>query len=210
MSNFKFPFFSRDITELWKKWHISMSSWFRDYLYMPILLRLRDYKMLGLILSTFLTYGIIGFWHGANYTFIFFGITQAFLFLPAIISKRKPFKTQIFRSKNMKTTIVEVIMCIKTLLLFSLSLCFFRSGSIFDAISYLLNIIKYFEAPSTHLSGLLYIFLILILDYLLRNDPRLEFNSSSKYINFIFCILGILAVMLFAPKSSSSFIYFQF
>ena len=71
MSNFKFPFFSRDITELWKKWHISMSSWFRDYLYMPILLRLRDYKMLGLILSTFLTYGIIGFWHGANYTFIF-------------------------------------------------------------------------------------------------------------------------------------------
>jgi alginate O-acetyltransferase complex protein AlgI len=210
MSNFKFPIFSRDIREFWQKFHISMSSWFRDYLYMNILMRMRNYGIFGLILATFFTYTIIGLWHGANYTFIVYGLIHALYFLPIIIQKKKPYKAKIFSSKSLIVTTIELFQSVKTWVYFSFSLCFFRSDTITDAISYLTNIITRFDTPLSHRMGLLYVFLIIIFDYFIKNDPQLASNFSSQKMNFIFCVSIVLAIMLFASKNTSSFIYFQF
>jgi D-alanyl-lipoteichoic acid acyltransferase DltB (MBOAT superfamily) len=83
MSNFKFPYFSRDIAEFWRRWHISLSSWFRDYLYIP-LGGSRQGKWIS-IRNIFIIFIVSGFWHGANWTFIIWGLIHALLFLPLFL-----------------------------------------------------------------------------------------------------------------------------
>ena len=86
MSNFKFPYFSRDISEFWRRWHISLSTWFRDYLYIPLGGSKRG-KLTSLrnIIIIFIT---SGFWHGANWTFIVWGLAHALLYIPLFIKKK--------------------------------------------------------------------------------------------------------------------------
>ena len=86
MQNFRTPYFSRDIAEFWRRWHISLSTWFRDYLYIPLggsrgstALKVRN---------TFAIFIVSGFWHGANWTFIIWGLINALLFLPLLLAKR--------------------------------------------------------------------------------------------------------------------------
>ena len=83
MSNFKFPYFSRNIGEFWRRWHISLSTWFRDYLYIPLGgSKKGKWKSIRNTLIIFIT---SGFWHGANLTFLFWGLTHALLFIPSLI-----------------------------------------------------------------------------------------------------------------------------
>ena len=83
MSNFKFPYFSRDIGEFWRRWHISLSTWFRDYLYIP-LGGSKGGKWLS-IRNIFIIFIVSGFWHGANWTFIMWGLIHAMLYIPLFL-----------------------------------------------------------------------------------------------------------------------------
>lgn len=87
LRNFSFPYFSRNIAEFWRKWHISLSSWFRDYLYIP--LGGNSGSLLTKIRNTFIVFLVSGFWHGANWTFIFWGSLHALYFLPLLILQKK-------------------------------------------------------------------------------------------------------------------------
>ena len=86
MSNFKFPYLSRNIAEFWRRWHISLSTWFRDYLYIP-LGGSRDGKLKALR-NIFIIFIVSGFWHGANWTFIIWGLIHAILYIPLFITKQ--------------------------------------------------------------------------------------------------------------------------
>ncbi len=212
MSNFKFPIFSRDIREFWQKFHISMSSWFRDYLYMNVLMRLRHYGIFGLIFATFFTYSIIGLWHGANFTFIVYGLIHAIYFLPIIIRRKKPYKTKIFSSSSLKITVIEFFLCLKTWLYFSFSLCFFRSESVSSAFEYIYLLVSKLTFPGSNRMGILFIVLSVLFDWLFRENERDVLSINSKYIDFI--ILVIISTLIFLFLSpvvpSDQFIYFQF
>ena len=86
MRNFAFPYFSRDIAEFWRRWHISLSTWFRDYLYIP--LGGREVALWMKIRNIFIIFIVSGFWHGANWTFIIWGALNAIYFLPLMLLNR--------------------------------------------------------------------------------------------------------------------------
>jgi len=218
MSNFKFPFFARDIREFWQQWHISLSSWFKDYLYMPILIKLRNHGIYGLIFTTFITYIIIGFWHGANHTFIFFGFLHACFFLPIIILKKKPYKTKIFELNDIKNNILEAMLCIKTFFYFSFSTCFFRSETILDSLKYLNRLFLEFSIPSTNRGGLIYVFILVLFDFTMRKNEREVINYSpfnnpifNKVLNIVVYYSLLILILEFSLKKiDNSFVYFQF
>ena len=211
MSNFKFPIFSRDIGEFWRNWHISMSSWFKDYVYMPILIRLRGYSIYGLIITTFFTYILIGLWHGANFSFIFFGFIQGLYFLPIIIQKKPPYKTEIFSSKSLRTTVIEIFLCIKTWIYFSFSLCFFRSESISGGLMYLFNTLTKFSVPTSERQGIFFVFIIIIFDWAMKNDERVIINFESRYFRYLLYLMLLYLIFAhFQIYNQSQFIYFQF
>ena len=211
MSNFKFPIFSRDIREFWQKFHISMSSWFRDYLYMNVLMRMRNYGISGLIFATFFTYSIIGFWHGANYTFIIYGLIHASYFLPIIIQRKKPYKTEIFSSNSLRITIIEVFLSLKTWLYFSFSLCFFRSESITDGFQYIMRMVTHLSYPTIHSNSLIVVFIFTIFDWTMRKDERNVLYFENKYVRMIiYFIIVNVTFALFIKSEDAQFIYFQF
>src|SRR6185437_1592229 len=82
--NFAYPFFAQNIADFWRRWHMSLTSWLTQYLFTPLSIALRDYGKVGLIFSILLTYIIIGFWHGANWTFIVFGAINGIYYIPMI------------------------------------------------------------------------------------------------------------------------------
>ena len=129
MSNFKFPYFSRNIGEFWRKWHISLSSWFRDYLYIPIGgSKAGKIKSLRNILLIFL---VSGLWHGANGTFVFGGLFHSILFIPSFILK----KNRMYLNSNLiekKSFLLpkELLNISTTFLLVTIGWIFFRSESI--------------------------------------------------------------------------------
>jgi len=107
MSNFKFPYFSRDIGEFWRRWHISLSSWFRDYLYIP-LGGSKGGKWMS-IKNIFIIFIVSGFWHGANWTFILWGLTHALLYIPLfLIGKNRQYTTNVVAENNWFPSIKEV------------------------------------------------------------------------------------------------------
>ncbi|MAW65971.1 MAG: membrane-bound O-acyltransferase family protein, partial [Flavobacteriales bacterium] len=86
MQNFNFPYFSRDIAEFWRRWHISLSTWFRDYLYIPLGgSRVNTFKK---VRNIFIIFVVSGIWHGANWTFVFWGAINAVLFLLLLFFKK--------------------------------------------------------------------------------------------------------------------------
>ena len=89
-SNFKFPYFSKNISEFWNRWHISLSSWFRDYVYIPI--GGSKHGIRKSIRNVFIIFLISGFWHGSNWTFIFWGLMHAIIYIPSFLAKSKNLK----------------------------------------------------------------------------------------------------------------------
>ena len=210
MSNFKYPFFSRNITGFWRKWHMSMSGFFRDYLFMPLIIKFRYHGKFGLIFSTFLTFSIIGLWHGANFTYVFFGVYHAILLLPNIIKKKKPYKYLAFESGSLKTNIIDFFLILKTYLLTTISWAFFRSETLFDSFNYLYNMITKISILKSELNGLFFVIIIIFLDWNHRKDERNILSFNSKIKRNIYYVFLFVMILLFSANSGEPFIYFQF
>ena len=208
MSNFKFPYFSRNISEFWRKWHISLSTWFRDYLYIP--LGGSKKGNWSSIRNIFVIFIVSGLWHGANLTFIIWGLIHALLYLPLFLfgNNRKHIKSIVSQNKYFPS-IKEFLQIIFTFFLIMISWVFFRSETTIDAINYLNIIITNFGIPNHHRFIFIYVLWIIVFDWLLREDERLEYKQ--KTINYIFDWFLILAIYLsFDNQIAKEFIYFQF
>ena len=136
--NFAFPYFSRDIAEFWRRWHISLSTWFRDYLYIPLggsrggtALRIRN---------TFVIFLVSGFWHGANWTFIVWGALHALFFLPLLLAGKNRVNLHIVADERRLPSAREAWQMLLTFTLVMLAWVFFRSPSIGFAVDYLAGI----------------------------------------------------------------------
>ena len=208
LSNFKFPYFSKNMMDFWRRWHISLSSWFRDYLYIP-LGGSRGTK-LQTIRNISVVFILSGFWHGANWTFIFWGILHAMFYILFISLEKKIIIPDYY--PKLKSLIQMII----TFVFITITWIFFRSTSIRDAFFFLRSILaNIYQNPKalfngeglTNMEVFWYIIPFVIIDWSIRHDER-KINSFifKKIIYFLIFSIIIKLISLNNP----AFIYFQF
>ena len=212
LKNFNFPYFSRDIAEFWRRWHISLSSWFRDYLYIP-LGGSKGGKWMQ-VRNTFVIFLVSGFWHGANWTFIVWGLLNAIYFLPLLLLNRNRNNLEDIHFKwnfNGLKTLFQILI---TFSMTTFAWIFFRAKSISDAILYIKNMFTNLNFDSQYLNNARYApellwliggFVLIEWFHKYKTEP-----ISGKYenIKLLLCILAILALGVFSDYKE--FIYFQF
>lgn len=207
MSNFRSPYFSRNVGEFWRKWHISLSSWFRDYLYIP--LGGSRQGNLTSIMNIFIIFIISGLWHGANWTFILWGLFHSILFIPLFIYKvNRKYINSVVGEKWGMPSISEIFKVSITFSLVTVGWVFFRSETITDSFNYLKIMFFDFSPIFLYKKGMLYVVTLLIFDYLFREKERLDFSFFGN-IEIILLSVIIFFVIWF-HNQSSEFIYFQF
>jgi D-alanyl-lipoteichoic acid acyltransferase DltB (MBOAT superfamily) len=222
MKNFAYPYFSRDIAEFWRRWHISLSTWFRDYLYIP-LGGSKVSKSLQ-IRNVFIIFLVSGFWHGANWTFIFWGLLNAIFFLPLMLTNRNRRNIENIKLDNSLSFFKDIILIIRTFSITCFAWIFFRSEHISDALSYCWRIltINPFGVPNmifpggmaTNLVLLFFLFLLIFVEWVFKEkdyalqDLEKSFNFVLRHSFYLFLLIGIYFFGKF--DQSIEFIYFQF
>ena len=216
MQNFATPYFSRDIAEFWRRWHISLSTWFRDYLYIPLGGSRGGTWMK--VRNTFIIFLVSGFWHGANWTFIVWGGLNALYFLPLLLLKRNRTNLGVVAEGRMLPNFRELMQMGTTFLLTVLAWVFFRAECMSQAISFLAGIfdLTLFSTPSFtgRLGAFKTIFLLVFLIYIEWQGRGLGYSIEfikvrGLFVRRIFYVF--LLVMLFVfGQNANEFIYFQF
>ena len=208
MSNFKFPYFSRNIGEFWRRWHISLSSWFRDYLYIP-LGGSKGSKWLSLK-NIFIIFIVSGFWHGANWTFIVWGIIHAVFYIPLfLIGDNRKYATDIVGKNKYFPSIKELFQIGFTYFSTMIAWVFFRSENILNSFDYLIRTITKISWPANNKGGVLFIFILLIFEWFMRKDERKPLLTQNKIFNWVL-ILVISYIVIYYFGANQQFIYFQF
>lgn len=216
MRNFAFPYFSRNVAEFWRRWHISLSTWFRDYLYVP-LGGSRVSDKWKLIRNIFVIFVVSGFWHGANWTFIVWGALHATFFLPLILTGHNRKYMEIVAFDRTWPTLKESVQILLTFLLICISWIFFRAENMTHALGYLGQMIDNFvfeyQILRKHLFLLLGISALLLTEWFQRRkEHALQFDEATvpQLARAGAYLLTALTILLFSPQENSPFIYFQF
>ena len=222
MRNFNFPLFSRDIAEFWRRWHISLTTWFRDYIYIPLGGSRRGTWMK--IRNTFIIFIVSGFWHGASWTFVIWGFISAVYFLPIMLFKRNRQNTNTVAEGKLFPSLKEFLQIITTFMLFSLSLIIFRANSLDHAIQIFSRIFSssLFESPirdfwtintGNHIIYLtISVFLFILVEWLQRTRQHgLDINHEQVPKLFRWSIYYVVMVACFMMNGiQQQFVYFQF
>ncbi len=206
MTNFKFPYLSKNISEFWKKWHISLSTWFRDYLYIPLGgSKMSLKKSLRNILIVFV---VSGFWHGANWTFVLWGTIHALLYIPVFLTKNKNNTSNSYFTSIFKT--------ITTFGLITLAWIFFRAKDIQQAFNYIKFLFinhgnkAFFMSTKKYLIITSFAFLAIFIMMFIEGYFKKK-NKNEVLLNKTgLIIIIIITIFLGAFKNHNSFIYFQF
>jgi len=219
MQNFNYPFFSRDIAEFWRRWHISLSTWFRDYVYIPLGgSRVSKWFQIRNIFAMFL---ISGFWHGANWTFIFWALLHSLWYLPLVLIKKNRKNLRVVAEGKILPSFVEFFQIIKTFLILTITLVFFRADSINEAFQFQCSMFTnfywddlFFDKTNVNKEyfcfTLIFITLMFMVEWLNRTASfglqKMPQNKIIRYIIYIF--LCLIVLQFFFGKNE--FIYFQF
>jgi D-alanyl-lipoteichoic acid acyltransferase DltB (MBOAT superfamily) len=212
LRNFNYPYFSRDIAEFWRRWHISLSSWFRDYVYIP-LGGSRGSK-LKQVRNVFVIFLLSGFWHGANWTFIAWGFINALYFLPLLLRETNRSNIETVALGWDFSSLKVFVNMLSTFALTCLAWVFFRVKSIGDAFDYIGRIFSNRKFVPQYLENERYsyeiLFLILIF-ILVEWNARTKIEPiSGRYsmLKVALCIAAIIALGTYSDYKE--FIYFQF
>jgi D-alanyl-lipoteichoic acid acyltransferase DltB (MBOAT superfamily) len=222
LRNFAFPYFSRDIAEFWRRWHISLSSWFRDYLYIP-LGGSKGCKWMR-VRNTFIIFIVSGFWHGANWTFIVWGLLNALYIMPSIIFGTNRTNLDSVAQGRLLPSARELFSILTTFTLTVIAWIFFRAENISHAIGFLKKMgigmmqkSGYVETLNfvywkINLLLLLLVFLFLLIEWLGREQQYaiaklgMSWNRPVRLV-FYYCIMLLVIVL---SGEEHEFIYFQF
>lgn len=211
--NFNRPLLSKSVSEFWRKWHITLSAWFTDYFYNPLAIAKRNWGQWAVIFASFVTFTVLGFWHGANWTFIIFGFLQGLILAIEILTKkkRKNIRQRIPKWLNDSAGIAF------TFLFFTFSSIFFKADTVGEALS----IIKKFgsiKGPFFYDSASMFMLMLMGIFYIVAYDVKKEFFDNrfsitgSKYWlvrNGYYCAL-IVIILATGVFDGGEFIYFQF
>lgn len=210
--NFQFPYFARNIAEFWRRWHISLTSWFRDYIYIPLGgSRCSKWKI---IRNTFIVYLVSGLWHGANWTFLFWGLYHACLFLPLILTGRnKKYKDTVASGSKLPTG-KEILQMLLTFTLVTIGWIIFRADSIGQAGSILLKIFTSKPAPilinSEYIQFILLSIIMFIVEWFQReHEHGLSHIKLPHWLQFTIYLAIFMCVYAFWGNEQI-FIYSQF
>jgi len=217
--NFNRPFLARNMAEFWRRWHISLTGWITDYVYMPLNIAFRNIGKWGIILAAMINLILIGLWHGANWTFGLFGLYHGLLFIPLVLSG------SIGKNKKLKANdhglpfLKDFRKMVATYLLVCLGLVVFRADNIGQAFGFLRAMVTngFDGASIIDRYGILYILfglLLLTIDWIQRQkEHALQLETfpllRNQYLRFGLYLFIILMIITFTGKSQA-FIYFQF
>ena len=232
MRNFNNPYFSRDIAEFWRRWHISLTTWFRDYVYIPLggsrpeipahIQKPNRYKKLIIIRNTFVIFLLSGFWHGANWTFIAWGAYHALLFLPLILlGQNRKYTNQVAEGRLLPTW-KECGQILLTFMLAVFGWIIFRAETITQAWEYVCGMMQFgtlrasyrFFLPNEYIvyPTNLYIIAMIVVEWLQRNKQHgLEVLNTNKHkwLRVIF-YYALVWMIIQNAGTEQTFIYFQF
>ena len=222
MRNFNVPYFSRDIAEFWRRWHISLTTWFRDYIYIPLggsrpeipanVKHKEAYKKAVIVRNTFIIFLVSGLWHGANWTFILWGAYHAILFLPLILLGKN-------RKYMDSPTLKDFPRILLTFLLVVFGWIIFRAENITQVWQYLCGMwqwgtlrasYRFFVQSDIRCTTWLCM-LMLVVEWLCRNRSHTFDISFIKYkwVRFV-VYYGLILLILALGIEKQTFIYFQF
>ncbi len=212
-NNFSYPYFSKSINEFWKRWHISLTSWFRDYIYIPM--GGNRVNLIRKIINTIVVFLISGFWHGANWTYISWGFLNSIFILPKTLSQ----KTLSIDSNKIANKVIGAIKMLLTFLTVSILWVFFRSKTVYDASKYLQNLVFKWNSILPDFNGRknalvlsFIIFVFMIFEWIGKshNCPLVFTNSfKNKWLKWGF-YYAIIFCILYFYRGNDQFIYFQF
>lgn len=232
MRNFNNPYFSRDIAEFWRRWHISLTTWFRDYVYIPLggsrpeipahIQNPDRYKKLIIIRNTFVIFLLSGFWHGANWTFIAWGAYHALLFLPLILlGQNRKYTNQVAEGRLLPSW-KECGQILLTFMLAVFGWIIFRAETITQAWDYICGMMQFgtlrasyrFFLPNEYIvyPTNMYIVAMIVVEWLQRNKQHgLEVLNTSKHkwLRVIF-YYALVWMIIQNAGTEQTFIYFQF
>lgn len=218
MDNFRRPYFSKSIAEFWQRWHISLSTWFRDYLYIPLGGNRvsSKWKWYWNISVVFL---VSGLWHGANWTFVVWGGLHAFYFVFSLLTKKyRSFFTNFFKL-NKLPTFYKFLQMLITFHLVVFAWIFFRANNIGDAFVIIQNLQSISLSDKILINGNLTEFIIAIVAiafmeiiHLFERGTKLPIYIESKplWLRWCWYYTMLFSILLFSVVNKSPFLYFQF
>ena len=218
MQNFNYPYFSRNVGEFWRNWHISLTTWFRDYVYIPL-----GGSRVGrekAIRNTLVVFVVSGFWHGANWTFIIWGLLNALFFIPLLVTNQNRKHLETAGAGRVFPTARELASMTLTFGLITLTWVFFRSLSVTDAVKFLTQIISdplgnrlpMYAIHNVLLVTILLLFMLSI-EWFGRNGKHAFerlFLRRPRIIRWGVYSIVVFLIMMYSVNEETPFIYFQF
>ena len=217
MRNFKVPYFSRDIAEFWRRWHISLTTWFRDYIYIP--LGGSRCSKAKIVRNTFIIFLVSGLWHGANWTFLAWGAYHAVLFLPLILAGKNRKYTDTVASDRLLPSFRETVQILFTFFLVVIGWVIFRSDTIGQAWDYLGGMCRwetlracylFFLQPDVRAKAAGALIMLLVEWFNRKKEHGLSMIENTPWYVRYLVYLSIAVSILFMSGANQSFIYFQF
>jgi len=217
--NFKFPLFALNIADYWRRWHITLTQWLTDYVFMPLNIKFRDWGNWGMIMSIIITFVLIGMWHGANWTFALFGLYHGLLYIPLILSGAFYKKAKLKTNKLGLPTLKDFGQMLLTFTLVVIGLIIFRADNVGQVWEYVCGMCQYgtlkasyrfFVQPDIR-SISLSIIVMLVLEWCQRKKTCVLDLSmvKSKALRYSIYFLVLTSIFVFGGHSEN-FIYFQF
>ncbi len=221
LRNFAFPYFSRDIAEFWRRWHISLSSWFRDYLYIPLGGSKGSTWMK--VRNVFIIFIVSGFWHGANWTFIIWGFLNALYIMPSVLFSTNRNNLDIVAKGKLFPSVKEFFSVVLTFVLTVFAWIFFRAENVAHALRYIagigtisntgLSVSQVFRGSGASLISLTFLIIFfMVVEWLGREQQYAIAHVDIKWpkpVRWAFYYCLVIAIFVFAG-SDQQFIYFQF
>ena len=213
--NFNYPFFALNVADYWRRWHMSLTSWLTDYVFMPLNVKFRDWGKAGMILAIVINFILVGMWHGDNWTYALFGLYHGLLFIPLILSGT------LFKKAKLKTGALG-LPCLKdfgrillTFLLVTIGLIMFRADTASNAFTYIGRLfsssIVSFSLENRHLQSFAFILVTMVVEWIQRKkEYGLDISGVNSVVLRYAIYLAVILVTLIFSTDSSEFIYAQF
>lgn len=211
--NFNLPYLATNPESFWRRWHITLSDWIRDYVFLPLYIALRNYGIVGMLVATFVTYTLIGLWHGAAVTFVVWGLFHSFVF-----ATYQVLKPSINRFYADRATLARVMFPVNLLFFFHITLMgllIFRASSLGQALDLAQHVMFNFDVNVVDMASVYKLIffgwlIVLIQIFQYRKDDLLFILKQPAPVRALFYLICFYSLIFYGESDGKAFIYFQF